>query len=58
MHPMTFDPESDLIPGLSVGQQGKISSGVFADFDTPIGTLCLKSAHTSKNLSLKPPVYN
>ena len=55
---MTFDPNSDLIWGLSVGQQGKISSGVFADIDKTTGTLCLKSAHTSKKLSLKPPVYN
>ena len=28
---MTFNPNSDLILGLSVGQQGEISSGVFAD---------------------------
>ena len=56
MHPMTFDPDSDLIWGFIVGQQGKISSGVFADSDEHIGTLWFKSAHTSKHLSLKPPV--
>ena len=39
MHQMTFDPDSDLILGLSVGQQGKISSGVFAYSDQHIGTL-------------------
>ena len=54
---MTFDPNSDLIWGLSVGQQGKIISGVFADIDKTTGTLCPKSAHTSKKLALKPPVY-
>ena len=57
MHLMTFDPHSDLIWGLSVGQQGKISSGGFADIDKHTGTLCPKSAHTSKKVSLKPPVY-
>ena len=54
---MTFDPNSDLIWALSVGQQGKISSGVFADIDKTTGTLCPESAHTSKKLSQKPPVY-
>ena len=48
MHLMTFDPNSDLIWGLFVGQQGKISSGVFADIDKTTGTLCRKRAHTSK----------
>ena len=54
---MTFDPNSDLIWGLSVGQQGKISSAVFTDIDKTTGTLCPESAHTSKKLSQKPPVY-
>ena len=57
MHLMTFHPNSDLIWGLSVGQQGKIISGVFADIDKTTGTLCPESAHTSKKLSQKPPVY-
>ena len=48
MRLMTFEPNSYLIWGLSIGQQGKISSGVFADIDKTTGTLCPKSAHTSK----------
>ena len=56
MHQMTCEPDSDFIWGLLVGQQGKISSGVFADSDKHIGNICLKSAHTSKKLSLEPPV--
>ena len=48
MHLMTFDPDCDLILGFPFGQQGKISSGVFADIDKPSGTLCRKSAHTLK----------
>ena len=55
MHLMTFDPNYDLSWGLSVVQQGKISSGVFADIDETTGTLCPKHAHPSKKLSLKPP---
>ena len=56
MHLMTFDPNCDLILGFPFGQQGKISSGVFAYIDKPSGTLCPKSAHTSKKISLKTPV--
>ena len=57
MHLMTFDPYCDLIWGFPFGQQGKISSGVFAFIDKPSGTLCPKSAHTSKIISLRTPVY-
>ena len=57
MHLMTFDPFCDLIWGFPFGQQGKICSGVVAYIDKPSGTLCPKSAHTSKKISLKPPVY-
>ena len=46
-HLMTFDPNCDLILGFPFGQQGKISSGVFAYIDKPHGTLSPKSAHTS-----------
>ena len=54
---MTFDPDCDLIWRFPFGQQGKFSSGVFAYIDKPNGTLCPQSAHTSKKLSLKTPVY-
>ena len=57
MHLMTFDPFCDLIWGFPFGQQGKTSSGVFAYIDKPSGTLCPKSAHTSKKISLRTPVY-
>ena len=57
MHLMTFDPNCDFILGFPFGQQGKISPGVFAYIDKPSGTLCPKSAHTSKKISLKTPVY-
>ena len=53
---MTFDPDCDLNFGFPFGQQGKFSSGVFADIDKHSGTLCRKSAHTSKIISMKPPV--
>ena len=56
MHLMTFNPDWDLIWGFPFGQQSKISSGMFADIDKPCCTLCRKSAHTSKKMSLKPPV--
>ena len=56
MHLMTLTPYCDLILGFPFGQQGKISSGVFAYTDKPSGTLCPKSAHTSKKISLRTPV--
>ena len=59
MHLITLNltPYCDLIWGFPCGQQGKISSGVFAYIDRPTGTLCPKSAHTSKKMSLRTPVY-
>ena len=57
MHLITFNPDCDLIWGFPFGQQGKVSSGMFADIDKPSGTLCRKSAYTSKKMSLIPPVY-
>ena len=53
---MTFDSYCDLIRGFPFGQQGKISSGVFAYIDKPSGTLCPKSAHASKEIYLRTPV--
>ena len=55
MHLMTFDPDCDLILCFSFGQQGEFSSGVFADIYKHSCTLCRKSAHTSKKISMKPP---
>ena len=57
MHLMTFNSDCDLIWGFAFGQQGKISPGMFADIDKHSGTLCRKSAYTSKQMSLKPPVH-
>ena len=51
MHLVTFDPYCDHIWGFPFGQQGKISLGVFAYIDKPSGTLCPKSARTSKKIS-------
>ena len=50
-------PYCDLIWSFPFGQQGKVSSGVFAYIDKPGGTLCPKSAHTLKKISLRTPVY-
>ena len=59
MHQMTFDPNcDDLIWCFPFQQQGKISSVVFAYIDKPSGTVCPKSAYTSKKRSLITPVCN
>ena len=49
MHLMTFDSDFDLKWGHPNGQQGKISSELFADIDKPSCPLCRKSAHKSSN---------
>ena len=47
MHLINFDPDFDLIWGHPIGQQGKISSGMFADIDKLSCPWCRKSAHKS-----------
>ena len=57
MHLVTFDLDCDLILGLPFLQQVKIISGMFTDDNKHSGSLCRKSAHTSKYAPIKPPVY-
>ena len=44
---ITFDPEFDLLWGHPTGQQGKISTEMFANIDKPSDPLCRKGAHKS-----------